>query len=367
MDQERDSLPSASAVQRLMQCQASHRMTLKARAMRQEAGESGGKGDEWRDKGTAMHDAIFKQSAADLETDQDRMDYSKIMKRFREFLGGWGAMNDDTVIREERLWLHQEIEPIFSGRPDYMRISPNHKRAAIVDFKSLWNKAPEPRENDQLWSQAVLLANEDEQIQDFTFQIISPHYTYKPHLATREEVKDYEVKLRTMLSLAQVDSPPKTGDQCKHCGGLLICPAIAKEAAVKSEHPSELKLENAGKLLARLERMEKYIKEVREYYKLVLAKDPDSIPGWKIIEKQMRILKQPAKIRDAVVPVIGDKAFWDAVSVSITKIEASWEKVKGTELISSQTPIQNVGVVLAPFITVRTQDASLVRDKKNGA
>jgi hypothetical protein len=364
MDQDRDSLPSASAVQRLMQCQASHRMTLKARAMRQEAGESGGKGDEWRDKGTAMHDAIFKQSSADLETDQDRMDYSKIMKRFREFLGGWGAMNDDTVIREERLWLHHEITPIFSGRPDYIRISPNRKRAAIIDFKSLWNKAPEPRENDQLWSQAVLLAAEEPEVQEFTFQIISPHYVYQPHLANRMEVLDYEVKLRTMLSVAEREgNQPKTGDYCKHCGGLMICPAIQREAASKSEHPSELKLENAGKLLERLERMEKYIKEVREYYKLVLAKEPDSIPGWKIIEKQMRILKQPAKIRDAVVPVIGDKAFWDSVSVSITKIEAAWEKVKGTELMS-KTPTQNVNVVLAPFITIRTQEASLVRDKK---
>ena len=364
MDEERESLPSASSVQRLMLCPASHRMTLQARGMRQEAGESGGKGDEWREQGTAMHDAIFNQTAAKLETDQERQNYSKIMRRFREFLGGWGAMNDDSIIREERLWLHHGIEPIFSGRPDYIRISPNHKRSAIVDFKSLWNKAPEPIENDQLWSQAVLLAAEDTAIQEFTLQIISPNYVYKPHLVTRQEVVDYENKLRYMLSLTRVETAPKVNDQCKHCGGLLICPAVAREAAGKSEHPSELKIENAGKLLARMERLEKYIKEVREYYKLVLAKDPESIPGWGIQEKQMRILKDPAKIRDAVLPVIGDKAFWDACSVSITKLESSWTKKREAYLIDDPNKPQEAAQVLAPFITIRTQEASLVKKKK---
>jgi Protein of unknown function (DUF2800) len=362
MDEERDNLPSASAVQRLMQCPASHRMTLKARGMRMEAGEHKKDGD--RQHGLAMHDAIFAQSAAKLETDQDRMDYSKIMRRFREFLSGWGAGDDDIIIREERLWLHQEITPIFSGRPDYIRIRPNHKRAVIVDFKSLWNKAPEPVENDQLWSQAVLLAEEDPLIQEFTMQIISPNYMYKPHLASREEVKDYQTRLWYMLSLVQLETEPKTGDQCKHCGGLLICPAVAREAAGKSEHPSELKLENAGKLLARMERLEKYIKEVREYYKLVLAKDPDSIPGWGIKEKQMRILKDPAKIRDAVLPVIGEKAFWDACSVSITKLETSWTKKREAYLIDDPNKPQEAAQVLAPFITIQTKEASLVRKKK---
>ena len=365
MNSERDDLPSASGVYRLMNCQASHRMTLKARGMRQEAGESGGKGEQWREQGNAMHDAIFNQSAAGLETDQERMDYSKLMKRFRDFLGGWGADNDDTVIREERLWLHQEITPIFSGRPDYCRISKSGRRAAIVEFKSLWNKEVEPAENDQLWSQAVLLAAILD-CQEFTLQIISPHYTYKPHLVTRHEIEDYEIRLRMALSLAQLEKePPRTGPWCKHCGGIMICPAIAREAAMTTTHPSELKLENAGKLLARLERMEKYIKEVREYYKLVIAKDPEAIPGWKIIEKSMRLLKNPQGIKDAVVPIIGEKAFWGATSVSITKLETAWAKAKEAVPSDSNNIIPLSNVVLAPFITIKTQEASLQKDKKH--
>jgi hypothetical protein len=361
LDDNRDSLPSASAVTRLMKCAASHRMTLKARAMRQEAEEHGGKNQQYREKGNAMHEAIYKQSAADLETDQDRMDYSKIMRRFRDFLGGWGAQDDDMIIREERFWLHQEIEPIFSGRPDYIRISPNRQRAAIVEFKSLWNKEDEPRENNQLWSQAVLLAEEDPGIKEFTLQIVSPHYTYTAHLATRDEVLDYEVGLRVMLTLTQVDTPPLTGDHCKHCGGMLICPAIAKEAAIKSEHPSELDLKNAPKLLERLERMAKYIEEVRNYYKLVIAKDPLAVPGWKIVEKQMRLLKSPMKIRDAIMPVIGEKAFWNAVSVSITKLESA---IDGLDKGLFDGDNKNPKKLLEPFITVKTQEASLVKEKK---
>ena len=352
MNEERDNLPSASAVQRLMQCSASHRISLQARELHQEAGEASK--DEWRDKGNAMHEAIFKQSSADLETDQDRMDYSKLMKRFREFLSGWGASNEDTVIREERLWLHQEIEPIFSGRPDYIRISQNRRRAAVVEFKSLWNKEDEPRDNDQLWSQAVLLASEEPTINEFTLQIISPHYTYAPHLATRAEVLDYEVKLRFLLSLVNTHTEPVTGDHCKHCRGMLICPAIQREVAIKSEHPSDLKLENAGKLLARLERLEKYIKECREYYKLVVAKDPDAIPGWYLYEKHMRVLKNPIKLKDTLIPIIGEKAFWDAVTVGITKIEAALEKVE------TNRPAEDL---LTPFITVRTAEASLKKGK----
>jgi len=199
-------------------------------------------------------------------------------------------------------------------------------------------------------------------VQEFTLEIISPHYVYTAHLASRQEVLDYEVALRVMLSLTRVQTEPKTGDYCKHCPGLLICPAIAKEAALKAEHPSDLKLENAGKLLARLERLEKYIRECREYYKLIIAKDPLAVPGWKLIEKQMRLLKNPMKIRDAVLPMIGDKAFWDSVTVSITKLEAAIENASKPFLIDD--PAKPTKEILTPFVTVRVQEASLVKEKK---
>ena len=359
MNDERDNLPSASATQRLMHCSASHHMTLLARGMRQEAGRHGA---GWAEQGEAMHQAIFDQSDAKLESDQERMDYAKLMRRFRDFLGSWGASNDDIVIREERLWLHHEIFPIFSGRPDYIRIAPNYKRAAIIDFKSLWAKAPEPAENDQLMSQAVLLAEAEPEIEVFTLQILSPHYTYRSFLMHIDEVRKYEEKLRAMIDRVNSKTEPNPGEWCKHCGGLLVCPKVRKEASdlIKGPSPAELPLETAGKLLSQLERLEKFIEEVKTHYKLVLANTPDAIPGWTLTTKVMRSLRNPDKVRESVVPIIGEKEFWNAVTVSITKLESGWNKAQANK----ETKDPGLNEVLAPFITTKETAASLTKTKK---
>ena len=351
---ERDNLPSASATQRLMNCAASHHMTLLARGMRQEAGEHG---REWAEQGEQMHRAVFDQSDAKLETDQERMDYAKMMRRFRDFLGSWGATNNDIVIREERLWLHHEIFPIFSGRPDYIRISPNYKRAAIVDFKSLWNRVPEPAENDQLISQAVLLAEAEPDIEVFTLQILSPHYNYKAHIMHIDEVRAYEVRLREMIDKVNSKTEPNPGEWCKHCGGLLVCPKVRKEASdlIKGPHPSELPLENAGKLLSQLERLEKFLEEVKSYYKRVLADQPDAVPGWTLTTKVLRTLRDPAKVMAKAVPIIGEEKFWGSVSISVVKLEAAWEKAEADPHFNE---------VLAPFVTSKETAPSLSKAKK---
>jgi hypothetical protein len=133
---------------------------------------------------------------------------------------------------------------------------------------------------------------------------------------------------------------------------------VRKEAAdlIKGPSPAELPLENAGKLLSQLDRLEKFIDGVKAHYKLVLAENPDAIPGWGLATKTMRDLHNPEKVKEAVRPVIGEKGFWNAVTVSLTKLEAAWGKL-------SQS---NINEVLAPFITNKETKPSLVKVKKYG-
>lgn len=345
--QPRGEQPSASAAARLLNCAASHRMGLLAHDMHQAAGQD----DQWAAYGTAVHEAVFKESPEGLPDDQARQDYSKTMRKMREFLASWGATNEDLIMREERLWLHDGLFPIFSGMADYIRIQPKNARAAIMDVKTLWARAQDPRENDQLWSLGVLLMENFPEIERVTLQIISPKYHYQSQLVNRSELEEYGAKLRLAIHAANGISIPIPGDWCKHCHGLLICPKVKREASqyiVKTELPYALPLGDKGaKLLSELERIKKFVTEAEKFYKLSLAREPDAVPGW-ILEPGDEVrsfVSSPDVIKEKVVPLIGENAFWNSVTVGIGALEKNWKPVKPDQEIDKMDEVLKDSII----------------------
>lgn len=345
--QQRGEQPSASAAARLLNCAASHRMGLLAHDMHQAAGED----DQWAAYGTAVHEAVFKESPEGLPDDQARQDYSKTMRKMREFLASWGATNEDLIMREERLWLHDGLFPIFSGMADYIRLQPKNARAAIMDVKTLWARAQDPRENDQLWSLGVLLIENFPEIERVALQIISPKYHYQSQLVNRAELEEYGAKLRLAIHAANGVSVPIPGDWCKHCHGLLICPKVKREASqyiAKTELPYALPLGDKGaKLLGELERIKKFVSEAEKFYKLSLAREPDAVPGW-ILEAGDEVrsfVSSPDVIREKVVPLIGEDAFWNSVTVGIGALEKNWKPVQPDQEIGKMDEVLKDSII----------------------
>jgi len=58
--------------------------------------------DEWSAKGTAIHDAIYRNTSSDLKTDEDRVTYSKLVRKLNMFLDYWGAGVTDEIFQEKR-------------------------------------------------------------------------------------------------------------------------------------------------------------------------------------------------------------------------------------------------------------------------
>jgi hypothetical protein len=285
----------------------------------------------WAEQGTSVHAALQLSDSTGLETDEQRVLYAKLQHKRAEFLQYWHANDDDKVIQEKRLWMHKGVFPVFSGQLDYARI--NGTRACILDYKTGWSKAPEPKDNHQLKSLAVLLKIEHPEIETVTLQVLSPYYTHYPYVMNAEGIADYETALRLLLFEAvNQKQEPVPGEYCKHCDGLLICPAVRKIAGsnfalMKPDKTGNLPVplpegEKGAKLLTEIALLEKFIEATRQHYKLLLRENPSAVPGWMLYPgKEIRFFTDAAKAAPILLETIGQEKFWQAVTISVTEVE----------------------------------------------
>ena len=320
---DRDIYPSASAIERLMACSESHAMGLLAKDFGQ---VPGGDLDEWRGYGTRIHEAIYEQSMTSLTDNKEREAYSKLISKLRGTIGSWGAKNTDIILQEHRMWLHEDLIPVFSGQADYIRIQ--GERALLLDFKTLWARSAEPSKNHQIGTLGYLICQEFPEVNVVTGQILSPHYTYNKHLWHRDELEDYwEKTIRPVLLKASVHSDPVPGDHCKFCPGMLICPAVKRKKSALAVISPDGELPQvlptgplAAELLSSMEVVKKLIAALEVHYKQLLAEDPDAVPGWGLLEGQYkRSITKPKELADALTKLGVD--WWPAVSMAVTKTE----------------------------------------------
>lgn len=345
---DRDVYPSSSSVARLMVCAESHRMGLLAKERGQEPSDH----DEWRGYGNHIHEAIYEQKMSSLTDNREREAYSKLINKLRGTLSSWKAKNSDEIFQEYRMWLHDGIIPVFSGQADYIRIQGD--RALLLDFKTLWSRSPEPVRNHQIGTMAWLICNEFPQVKEVTGQILSPHYTYNKWLWLRDELQDYWTKtVEPVLLKASRATEPVPSDHCKFCPGMLICPAVKKKSkalAVLSptgDLPEILPTgPMAAELLTSMEVVKQLISALEFYYKNLLAKDPEAVPGWGLLEGQTkRSINKPKELADALTKLGID--WWPAVSMAVTKAEKLAPK----------------GFSLQPFVEMKQNAPSLGRIK----
>ena len=354
--EERGNYPSASMIGRSFECQASWKMEELAALWHH---QPPGGFDEDADLGTAIHEALRTDSASGLSTDEERNLFSQIRYRLNQFLEYCRTNDRDQIIKEQRFWLHDnEVVPIFSGQVDYLRISGN--QALLVDIKTGWSKPSDPVSNHQLRSLAVLVQHAYPELVSITVQIISPHYTFRPYLMNRTDLRHYEYELRNILGLINVTHTPIPGDYCKHCRGILICPAMRKSVGlVKLEKEADFPLSlpdgpRGARVLTEIKQLERFIKKALEYYCVLIAKNPEAIPGWSLVPGNMvRSFKPVKSIWKDLVTLVGDEdKLLNAVSVSIEKVEKLLPE--GVELPET-------------LITWRQNRPSLQKDKKQKA
>ena len=269
MSNERGDKPSASAAARLMQCPASHQLSLRCA----EPTES-----EYAASGTRIHQVLAGEAEASTLNESEQTT-ARICTSLLDSLQAQtfdGA--EPEIHREIRLWHNDEL----SGQLDVLM---HHEGVGLIaDYKTGRGEVEHAARNAQLRWQAVLARN-DFNLTQVTVAIIQPlaegdsvttclYSTATLNMAQRE----MEACIKAIADKTQIPSP--SASACKYCRAAPICEAAHESVTMLANTKStELSTERMAQLLDQCELADKVIANIRAAAKQALL-DGKEIDGW---------------------------------------------------------------------------------------
>lgn len=248
---ERNGLPSASSMQRLLTCAGSFALSKAVPpAPDSEFARSGGR------VAAAIH-ALETGGQIPEDTKEDEMDTARMLlakkgETFRRIVKDAGFQPEDfTMGHETRFWLKNLAgDAILSGKMDTFAIHNTEPIAIVLDDKSGWKKTPPPPKNMQLKSYALLL------VKAFESQLLYPELRIYASTVSRffDEVGTYVLRddanpdlslwhfnrtvqatLPPMIAAGPFETGFKPSAECVYCPARLACPAISHELRTAEE------------------------------------------------------------------------------------------------------------------------------------
>lgn len=232
---ERQGLPSASSMQRIMECKASLPLTNR---LREQGLLPVDHGTEYSKKGDRVHEILAALAtgaplAQMAEFDPAEMEEAlELWESAQQIITQvFGTELSDVEIRvEERIWLCDEDgEKMASGRFDLVAVSVARNQALILDYKTGHGDVPEPLNNWQTLTGAVIVWVESG-VENFTAAIVQTRY--RPQVAQYDgpAVGEALNQIDDALALKEADPfvvgfNPST-DRCKYCPARLACPRL---------------------------------------------------------------------------------------------------------------------------------------------
>lgn len=213
---ERQGLPSASGMERLLNCQGSWQA---------EQGCDAEPGSSVTADGTAIAEALESGDTSDL--DETQKPIAERLQAMRTEAGhAWMAkfgISEVREYREERLWIRGDgYKNIASAQVDYALISGDGAYALIIDEKTGYLPVTESDLNIQLRTQAVALVSEYPHIQHVRVAIAHKRHKEKFD-ATDYNSTDLTYaanQIRQGIWAANLPTPPRSaGSWCRYCKG----------------------------------------------------------------------------------------------------------------------------------------------------
>lgn len=247
----RRGLPSCSALYRLRNCPASHRLGKDAEA----AGLVPPAGPE-ADSGTRIHRYLETETDSDFEAlSHDERETAEICESIRTLLiTAWIAPSGPNVehFKERRLGLtrlgavckvtdeNTGVDFILTGMADHIVIDRHHGRGLVIDYKTGRGDVDRAADNDQLRGLAVLAAGMWN-LKCVRVAIIQP-MAGAPTVADYDEslIDEAQILLEMVCEETDRDHDPRAGDWCQYCPARAICPALRDEA---TSAPESLEIE----------------------------------------------------------------------------------------------------------------------------
>jgi hypothetical protein len=297
------------------------------------------------DRGSAIHGWLSGGEQERPPLDPDALLTAKELKGQEEELVDAWACGEEFILmpREERLWMRDGLEPVYSGKPDVWRVSVHSRRALLIDYKTGWHPLDAyVATNCQLRSYVPLLDEElDGQLREVTAAIVKPGRKLKPALFTREEIdlsREWALALARQVSLpisqeegAQL--PLNRGEWCKYCPGKVLCPAWKDEIESLSDLLTARVSDIPDYLLAqigpRLSIARTVIERLEERLYSRVKEAPHSFPDWRLekgsVTRSVPPLNVPL-VYDLLVASRGDLTpaeFLSACKLSLPSLEKS--------------------------------------------
>lgn len=327
---ERKGRPSASALNRIMNCPGSFQAEqLVAPDMT----------DNHADSGTRIHDAIFRNDIESLPDAERDTAYQCMLIRdeiVREF-GGDPEAGQYFVEREKRIWFKENS---FSGQCDHVVVDGD--RALIVDYKTGYLGAPPAQRNLQMAGYAILIAWEYG-CTEVHIAIVQPNAWPKKSVTvyTKDDLSRAESEILHYLKYALSESPiRKAGEWCHHCRARATCKeaqsvvsqlvAIAETGKLPATTPEEL-----AHLLDRAAIATRIAKTINEEAKRRMIAGED-IPGYTLKQGASKTtITDPNMVftRASEIGITQDQ-FMSAVTIGIGKLKQAMKStgLKGKAL-----------------------------------
>lgn len=341
LSDERGGMPSASGIESLFLCKGKF------------LAEKGLPDIEYSEssEGTIRHALAEMDMPADEIDDPERARAVTNAKLAVMELKSKTIQGEGYLLKEQRMWLRDSKGvPFLSGKPDYVEIVPQYKRALIVDYKMLYGEHSPAHANPQLFTLAALVMQENKSIQECYIALVTPllEPLYSVSMLDRETVKAWAGKLHNLSKAIQNPNAPRVAGakQCKYCRALPFCPearqllneTMDKTIEEISKDPDEL-----GKAYALAAMYEKFAASVKATVRTKLKEDPKSVEGYKL----GRGLKIASYDTQKALEVLRDRDFDIEEMDKFVKLQERnlikvWAEKTGLTMAKAKTELRDI-------------------------
>lgn len=345
--------------------------------------------------GRRVHAALAKRDPSTLTTDQVDIYEScvAIEEKVVEKFFGPDRANAKTFI-EQRFWVkvkaripnpgyeggpgaevqHKDVYYDHSGQPDKIyRIGP---RALIIEYKTLPGEVAASPENQQLRDQVVLAAR-SLVVPEVMVVVIQPLVTHDPIPCLYDEVsiKQAEEEMFGRVRRSNDPESPRIAgeEQCKFCRAKPYCKEHAKwsgallpeRIALPDLPVSEWTQDQRVAFCAGYSAVEKWIEENKEAMKVLMATDPDAVPGYHLKPGKVKnVVNDPQELFSRFITLGGtSEQFMDCISIGKEKFV---EQVRAVTGKNGKHLAVETGKLMAGIVTEKQDAPSIAKKNRTG-
>lgn len=230
---ERRGLPSASSMQRILECAGSLPLTERLRVMGRLPADHG---SEDADRGTRIHailDCLSDNREPAAFDPEEMAEARELWEQAQEIITRtFGTDLSDVEIKiEERRWMLDPFteEPIASGRYDITAVSEARRQGLVLDYKTGHGNVPRSESNWQLRMGAVQLM-EAHTISSVIVGVVQSGCQVHTATFNSTDLQRFQSQIIEAIGRKFMD-PFKLGfdpseDRCKYCPARLACPRL---------------------------------------------------------------------------------------------------------------------------------------------